>query len=42
MDEGMCKQIIETIMDNGPGVKWGDISGLQDVKQLLLENIIYP
>ena len=29
-------------MDNGPGVQWGDINGLLDVKQLLLENIIYP
>ena len=29
-------------MDNGPGVQWNDIHGLLDVKQLLLENIIYP
>lgn len=38
----MCKQIIETIMDEGPGVTWNDIIGLQEVKQQLLENIIYP
>ena len=38
----MCKQIIETIMDDGPGVTWNDIIGLQEVKQQLLENIIYP
>ena len=38
----MCKQIIETIMDNGPGVTWDDIIGLADVKQALTENIIYP
>ena len=29
-------------MDNGPGIQWNDIHGLLDVKQLLLENIIYP
>ena len=38
----MCKQIMETIMDQGPGVQWNDIIGLVDVKQMLLENIIYP
>ena len=38
----MCKQIIETIMDDGPGITWNDIIGLQEVKQQLLENIIYP
>lgn len=29
-------------MDDGPGVTWNDIIGLQEVKQQLLENIIYP
>lgn len=29
-------------MDQGPGVQWNDIIGLVDVKQMLLENIIYP
>ena len=29
-------------MDEGPGVTWNDIIGLQEVKQQLLENIIYP
>ena len=38
----MCKQIIETIMDQGPGITWNDIIGLAQVKQLLMENIIYP
>ena len=33
---------METIMDQGPGVQWNDIIGLVDVKQMLLENIIYP
>ena len=38
----MCKMIIETIMESGPGVRFQDIIGLQDVKQTLTENIIYP
>lgn len=38
----MCKQIIESIMDSGPGIHWNDIIGLIEVKQLLMENIIYP
>lgn len=38
----MCKNIIETIMDDGPGVTWNDIIGLEQVKQSMLENIIYP
>lgn len=29
-------------MDDGPGITWNDIIGLQEVKQQLLENIIYP
>lgn len=33
---------METILDRGPGVKWDDIEGLKDVKQALMENIIYP
>lgn len=38
----MVKNIVETIIDNGPGVKWDDIEGLAEVKQALTENIIYP
>lgn len=38
----MVKSIMETIIDRGPGVKWEDIEGLQEVKKALVENIIYP
>ena len=38
----MCKKVIETIMDDGPGVQFDDIIGLTEVKQSLTENIIYP
>jgi len=38
----MVKVIIETIIDNGPGVRWDDIEGLEDVKDLLTENIVLP
>ena len=42
LDEKMVQQIIETIVDKGPGIKWDDIEGLKDVKQALFENIVYP
>ena len=29
-------------METGPGIRWNDIIGLEDVKQTLMENIIYP
>ena len=38
----MCRTIIETIMETGPGVSFDDIIGLGQVKQSLSENIIYP
>ena len=38
----MVKSILETIIDQGPGVKWEDIQGLKQVKTALVENIIYP
>ena len=38
----MVQNIIETIVDKGPGVKWDDIEGLKDVKKAIFENIIYP
>ena len=42
LDQTMVKVIVETIIDNGPGVRWDDIQGLKDVKQALFENIVYP
>lgn len=42
LDQKMAQTIIETILDKGPGVQWNDIEGLKDVKQALMENIIYP
>ena len=38
----MVKNIMETIIDSSPGVKWDDIEGLSDVKKTLFENIVYP
>ena len=32
LDEKLCKMIIETIIESGPGVRFQDIIGLQDVK----------
>ena len=42
LDNKMVENIMETILDKGPGVRWDDIEGLADVKQALYENIIYP
>jgi spastin len=42
LDPKMSQVIMESILDKAPGVKWDDIEGLQDVKQALMENIIYP
>lgn len=42
LDETMCKKVVESIMDEGPGIQFDDIIGLADVKQSLIENIIYP
>jgi hypothetical protein len=32
LDQKMVANIVETIVDKGPGVKWDDIEGLKDVK----------
>ena len=42
LDQKMVDTIIENVLDHGPGVHWNDIQGLKDVKQTLVENIIYP
>lgn len=42
LDQNMVKNIMETIIEKGPGVKWDDIEGLKVVKKALVENIIYP
>lgn len=33
---------MENVIDKGPGVKWTDIEGLSNVKQVLQETIIFP
>ena len=38
----MVKNILESVIDKTPGVHWHDIQGLKNVKQSLVENIIYP
>ena len=38
----MVDVIVQTILDKGPGVRWGDIEGLEEVKKVLMENIVLP
>lgn len=38
----MVDIIIQTVVDHGPGIHWKDIEGLVEVKQVLIENIVYP
>lgn len=33
---------MESMVDKSPGVKWDDILGLKQVKEALVENIVYP
>ena len=33
---------MENVIDKGPGVKFTDIEGLSNVKQVLQETIIFP
>lgn len=42
LDPAMVKSIMESVIEQGPGVKWTDIEGLASVKQALKENIILP
>ena len=42
LDQKMVDMIIQTVLDHGPGVHWSDIEGLSEVKQTLVENIVYP
>ena len=42
LDQNMLKNIMETIIDTGPGISWEDIEGLHDIKKTMVENIIYP
>jgi spastin len=38
----MVESIADSILDKSPSVKWEDIEGLVDVKEALVENIVYP
>ena len=42
MDKERVNEIMQNKLDRNPGVHWGDIEGLNDAKQTLLENIVYP
>lgn len=42
LDQKMVDIIIESVLDHKPGIKWDDIQGLRNVKQTLVENIVYP
>jgi len=38
----MVEAIADSILDRSPDIKWDDIEGLEDVKKVLVENIVYP
>ena len=42
LDADLLQQIEETILDSSPNIKFDDISGLKEVKNLIKETIIYP
>ena len=42
MDKALVEMINSTILEKGPGVHWDDIQGLSEVKETLMENIVYP
>lgn len=42
LDQKMVDMIIQTVLQKGAEVRWSDIQGLHDVKQTLVENIVYP
>ena len=42
LDPELLRQIEESILDSSPNVKFDDISGLEDVKSVIKETIIYP
>ncbi len=34
----MCRDVVDT----SPGVKWGDVAGLDEAKRVLRENVVLP
>lgn len=42
VDEGLCKQIIDSILIIDGRVYWDDIAGLSNAKSCLKENVVYP
>lgn len=42
LDQKKVDEIIQNVLSRGPGVHWDDIEGLHEVKQILVENIVYP
>lgn len=42
VDPDIVKAIEESILDHSPNIKWDDIQGLTDVKQVLKETIVLP
>ena len=42
LDQKMVQVIFESIIDKQPGIRFDDIQGIPEVKQTLIENIVYP
>ena len=42
MDKTHVDEIMQNKVDRNPGIHWDDIEGLEDAKQILVENIVYP
>ena len=41
-DQELADILERDVLDNSPGVRWGQIAGLQEVKRLLEEAVVLP
>ena len=42
IDKDLQEAILNEVVERGPGVRWEDIGGLEDVKRALYEAVVYP
>ena len=42
IDKSIQSVIMRDIVDDGPGVKWSDVVGLEAAKAALMELVVYP
>ena len=42
VDKKLQQAILNDVVEHGPGVRWEDIGGLEDVKRALYEAVIFP